>query len=53
MDVLRDAVKSYVREQRWRQTLAYGAERAEALGLAEEDVPGLIAESREEQRQGR
>ena len=50
--VLQDAVKHYVREKRWLRTLAYGRERAAALGLTEEDVPRLIAESRQEQRQG-
>jgi hypothetical protein len=52
-DVLRDAVRRYVREKRWQRTLAYGRERAAALGLTEEDVPRLIAESRQEHRQGR
>jgi hypothetical protein len=50
--VLEDAVSRYVREMRWQRTLAYGRERAAALGLTEEDVPRLIAESRREHRQG-
>jgi hypothetical protein len=52
LDVLRDAVESYRKEQRWRRTLAYGADRARALGLTETDVPRLIAEYRQEKRQG-
>ena len=52
LDVLRDAIESYRKEQRWRRTLAYGAERATALGLTEADVPRLIAEYRHEKRQG-
>ena len=52
LDVLRDAVDGYRKEQRWRRTLAYGADRAGALGLTEADVPRLIAAYRREQRQG-
>jgi hypothetical protein len=52
LDVLRDAVERYRKEQRWRRTLAYGAECASALGLAAADVPRLIAEYRQEKRQG-
>jgi hypothetical protein len=51
LDVLRDAIESYRKEQRWRRTLAYGADRAKALGLTEADVPRLIAEYRQEKRQ--
>jgi hypothetical protein len=51
LDVLRDAVDGYRKEQRWRRTLVYGAERAKALGLTEADVPGLIAAYRHEKRQ--
>lgn len=53
LDVLRDAIENYRREQRWRRTLAYGADRARTLGLTEGDVPRLIAEYRQERRQGR
>ena len=52
LDVLRDAVEGYRKEQRWRRTLACGAERAKALGVTEADVPRLIAAYRWEQRQG-
>jgi hypothetical protein len=51
-DVLRDAVKRYVRDTRWQRTLAKGQARARALGFTEEDVPRLIAEFRAEKRQG-
>jgi hypothetical protein len=50
--VLRDAIEGYRKGQRWRRTLAYGAERAKALGVTEADVPRLIAAYRREQRQG-
>lgn len=39
--------------QAWQLLLDYGAERARALGLTEEDVPRLIAEVRTEQRRAR
>jgi predicted transcriptional regulator len=52
-DVLREAIERYLRNRRWQRTFAYGEERARALGLSEEDIPRLIAESRQEQRQGR
>ena len=47
-DVLQDAMKRYVREKRWQETLAYGRQRARALGLTEDDIPRLIAEARAE-----
>jgi hypothetical protein len=50
-EVLRDVVEHGLEEVRWQRTLAYGRERAKALGLTEADVPRLIAESRAEQRQ--
>jgi hypothetical protein len=52
LEVLRDAIEGYRREQRWRRTLAYGAQRANAPGLTEADVPRLIAEYRQEKRRG-
>jgi hypothetical protein len=48
----RDAVESNRKEQRWRKTLSYGADRGRALGLTEADVPRLIAEYRQQKRQG-
>ena len=50
MDVLRDAIEGYRREQRWRKTLAYGSERAAELGLNEPDVVRLITDYRDEKR---
>ena len=53
-ELIRDAFNRYKRdEQAWQDLLAYGQERARALGLTEDDVPRLIAEYRQEQRQGR
>jgi hypothetical protein len=52
LDLLQDAVQRYLRAKRWQKIHAYGEERAKALSLTEEDVPRLIAEYRQEQRQG-
>jgi metal-responsive CopG/Arc/MetJ family transcriptional regulator len=52
-DVLQDAVERYVREKRWQTLHDKANARAKALGLTEEDVPRLIAETRKELRQGR
>ena len=52
LDVLRDAVDGYRAAQRWRATLLRSAERAQACGLTEADVPRLIAEYRQDRRQG-
>jgi len=51
-DVSRDVIERGLEERRWQRTLAYGRERAAALGLTEADIPRLIAESRREHRQG-
>ncbi|MBV8358029.1 MAG: hypothetical protein JO189_08850 [Deltaproteobacteria bacterium] len=52
-DVLREAIEHYLRNRRWQRIFAYGEQRARTLGLSEEDVPRLIAESRQEQRRDR
>lgn len=52
-EVLREAIERYLSERRWQKIFAYGEERARELGLTEEDIPRLIAEHRQEQRQGR
>jgi predicted transcriptional regulator len=52
-EVLREAIEHYVRNRRWQRILAYGQQRASELGLTNADVPRLIAEYRQEQRQGR
>jgi hypothetical protein len=45
-DVRRDVIERGLEHRRWRRRLAYGADRAERLGLTEADVPRLIAEAR-------
>jgi len=52
-EVVSEAIERYLKSRRWQRIFAYGEERARALGLSEEDIPRLIAESRQEQRQGR
>ena len=51
--VVGEAVTKYLKDRRWRQLLARMEGRARELGLTEEDVPRLIAESRREARQGK
>ncbi len=50
IEVLREAVERYLRERRWQKIFAYGEQRAHTLGLAEADIPRLIAEYRQEHR---
>jgi Arc/MetJ-type ribon-helix-helix transcriptional regulator len=52
-DVVREAVERYLSDRRWQRILAYGEERTKTLGLTEDDLPRLIAESRQERRQER
>jgi hypothetical protein len=52
-DVVREALERYMEDREWDKVFAYGESRAKALGLTEEDVPRLIAEYRQEKRQGR
>jgi hypothetical protein len=52
-ELVRDALERYLREKRWKKLFAYGEQRAKELGLTEADIPRLIAEVREEKRQGR
>ena len=40
----RQSASRYLSDRRWQQVLAYGQERAKALGITEADVPRLIAE---------
>jgi predicted DNA-binding protein len=52
-DVVREAVERFLSDRHWQRLVAYGQERAQALGLTEDDVPRLIAEVRQERRQER
>jgi hypothetical protein len=51
-ELVQEAIQRYVDERAWKKIFAYGEAQAKALGLTEEDVPRLIAESRREHRQG-
>ena len=46
--VVADAVDRYIKDEQWQRLKAYGRERADSLGLTEDDVPRLIDESRRE-----
>ena len=52
-ELLREAVEHYLETRRWQRLIAFGEEQARSLGLTEADVPRLIAEYRQEKRQGR
>ena len=47
-ELLEEAVQRYLKDRRWQRLLAYGQERAQALGLSEGDVPRLIEEYRQQ-----
>lgn len=49
-DVLAEAVERYLEDRSWTRLLTYGAERAAALEIEEQDVERLIAESRAERQ---
>jgi len=48
-EVLSEAVSAYLNERSWQNLVESGRKRAQDMGLTEEDVPRLIAESRAEQ----
>jgi hypothetical protein len=48
-EVLSEAVSAYLNERSWQNLVESGRKRTQDLGLTEEDVPRLIAESRAEQ----
>lgn len=52
-EVLRDAIERYLRNRRRQRIFTHGQESARTLGLSEEDIPRLIAESPREQRPDR
>jgi hypothetical protein len=47
-EVLSEAVSAYLNERSWQNLVDSGRNRAKDLGLTEEDVPRLIAETRSE-----
>ena len=52
-EVLEEAVKQYLDKQSWVDFVERNERRARALGIAEEDVPGLVDEVRRENRENR
>jgi hypothetical protein len=52
-ELVSEAVRRYLKDRQWQRLIAYGHERARQLGLTEKDVPRLIGEYRQEERQGR
>lgn len=49
-ELVREALRHYERQRWWEETNAYGRARAQARGIREQDVDGLIHESRQERR---
>jgi hypothetical protein len=45
-EVVEDAVERYLRVKRRERLYAYGEGQAQRLGIVDEDVPGLVKESR-------
>ena len=52
-EVLAEAVERYIALTRRERLYAYGESQAEKLGLRQEDVPGLVKESRLGTERGR
>jgi hypothetical protein len=52
-ELVGEALDTYLKNRRWRRLVERGEARAQALGLSEADLPRLIAEGRQERRQGR
>jgi len=50
-EVAAEAVTKYLKTQKWTQFVERNNERAVAMGIAEEDIPRLIAEVRQENKQ--
>ena len=48
-EVLAEAVSGYLHERSWQALIESGRKRSKDLGLTEDEVPRLIAESRAEQ----
>lgn len=48
-EVLSEAVSAYLNERSWQNLIETGRKRTQDMGLTEDDVPRLIAESRAEQ----
>jgi hypothetical protein len=52
-EIAQAAVQRFLDERRWQRLVSYGKGQAQGLGLKTSDVPGLIDQSRREQKPGR
>ncbi len=52
-ELVREALRHYIRAREWEEISAYGRARARELGIREKDVDRIIHEYRAEQRQKR
>lgn len=48
-ELVEDAVKRYISDNRWERLLSYGKRQAERLGYSEDDVERVITESRQQE----
>ena len=46
-----DAIRQYLEKQSWLQFVQQNERRAKELGITEEDIPRLVAEVRQENKQ--
>jgi len=47
-EVVSEAVDRYIKDKQWSALKQYGRAKAREMGLTEDDVPRLVAESRAE-----
>lgn len=47
-ELLREALRRYLEERRWKEVFRYGEQRSRELGLTPDDVERLVDEYREE-----
>jgi metal-responsive CopG/Arc/MetJ family transcriptional regulator len=50
-EVVQEALRAHLRDREWREIIDEARERTAKLGIREEDVNDLIAESRREHQQ--
>jgi CopG family transcriptional regulator/antitoxin EndoAI len=41
-ELLREALRRYVRDQEWRELLRYGQRKAQEAGIAEEEIEDIV-----------
>lgn len=49
-ELVREALRQYIKNQEWQELRAYGKAQAKALGIKASDVPRLVREVRKENK---